>query len=205
MNLQYANEELRDKTPDEIVNWAVSLGEKTIVTTNFGPHEAVILHIIYKIKNDMDVIWIDSGYNTRATYIFAEKIIKLFNLNLHTFNPLISAKRRDTLMNGIPEVDSSLHEEFTYQVKLEPFKRALNYLKPKVWLTAIRKEQTNFRKNLDIVTKNENGLLKVAPLFYIKEKEIKEYLLKNNLPDEQDYYDPTKVTKNRECGLHKLP
>mgnify|MGYP001245007399 FL=1 len=78
MNLQYANEELRDKTPDEIVNWAVSLGEKTIVTTNFGPHEAVILHIIYKIKNDMDVIWIDSGYNTRATYIFAEKNYKTF-------------------------------------------------------------------------------------------------------------------------------
>ena len=75
MNLQHANEKLRDKTPVEIVNWAVSLGEKTIVTTNFGPYEAVILHIIHKIKNDMDVIWIDSGYNTRATYIFADKII----------------------------------------------------------------------------------------------------------------------------------
>jgi phosphoadenosine phosphosulfate reductase len=27
-------------------------------------------------------------------------------------------------------------------------------------------------------------------------------LMQNNLSDEQDYYDPTKVLQHRECGLH---
>ena len=203
LNLQLTNEQLKNKTPFEIVRWAVSLSMRTIVTTNFGPYEAVILHLIHRVKSDMDVVWIDSGYNTRATYVNAEKLIELFNLKIHVFNPLMSAKRRDTLMNGIPNIESELHEKFTYQVKLEPFKRAIDKFKPQIWLTAIRKEQTSFREKLDIVTSNEKGLIKIAPLFYTSEQQMQNYLKENNLPDEQDYYDPTKVVKNRECGLHK--
>ena len=88
-------------------------------------------------------------------------------------------------------------------MKLEPFKRAIDKFKPQIWLTAIRKEQTSFREKLDIVTSNEKGLIKIAPLFYTSEQQMQNYLKENNLPDEQDYYDPTKVVKNRECGLHK--
>lgn len=203
MNLKLTNKKLKNKSPFEIVNWAVSLNARTILTTNFGPYEAVILHLVHRVQNNMDIIWIDTGYNTRATYIFAEKLIKLLDLNIHVFNPLVSAKRRDTLMNGIPDIKSPLHEEFTYQVKLEPFKRAIEKFKPQMWLTAIRKEQTSFRNELNIVTSNEKGLIKIAPLFYTTEQQMQNYLKQNNLPDEQDYYDPTKVVKNRECGLHK--
>ena len=203
MNLKLTNEKLKNKSPFEIFSWAVSQNVRTILTTNFGPYEAVILHLAHRVRNDMDVIWIDSGYNTRATYVYAEKLIKLLDLKIHVFNPLMSAKRRDTLMNGIPDIKSPLHEEFTYQVKLEPFKRAIDKFKPKIWLTAIRKEQTSFRNNLDIVTRNEHGLIKIAPLFYSTEQQMQTYLKQNNLPDEQDYYDPTKVIQSRECGLHK--
>ncbi len=203
MNLKLTNEKLKNKSPFEIVSWAVSLNTRTILTTNFGPYEAVILHLVHRVQNNMDIIWIDTGYNTRATYLYAEKLIKLLNLNIHVFNPLVSAKRRDTLMNGIPDIKSPLHDEFTYQVKLEPFKRAIEKFKPQMWLTAIRKEQTSFRNELNIVTSNEKGLIKIAPLFYTTEQQMQNYLKQNNLPDEQDYYDPTKVVKNRECGLHK--
>ncbi len=204
MDVKLTNQKLKNKEPSEIITWVLSLKKKTIVTTNFGPYEAVILDMVVKEKNNVDVIWIDSGYNTRATYIYAEKLIKLLNLNLHTYIPLVSAKRRDTLMNGIPEINSPLHEEFTNQVKLEPFRRAMKDFMPEIWLTAIRKEQTAFRKNLDIVTMDEKGITKVAPLFYFDEQYLKNYLAENSLPDEQDYYDPTKVLNNRECGLHKL-
>ncbi len=203
MNLKLTNEKLKNKSPFEIVSWAVSLNTRTILTTNFGPYEAVILHLVHRVQNNMDIIWIDTGYNTRATYLYAEKLIKLLDLNIHVFNPLVSAKRRDTLMNGIPDIKSPLHDEFTYQVKLEPFKRAIEKFKPQMWLTAIRKEQTSFRNELNIVTSNEKGLIKIAPLFYTTEQQMQNYLKQNNLPDEQDYYDPTKVVKNRECGLHK--
>ena len=41
------NAELSGKTPQEITNWAVQQGAgKAIVTTNFRPYEAIILHMV---------------------------------------------------------------------------------------------------------------------------------------------------------------
>ena len=202
LDLKGINAQLREQSPLEIVQWAVGLNKKTIVTTNFRPLEAVILHMAKIADPEMDVLWIDSGYNTKATYIFAEKAIKDMALNTHVFNPLMTAARRDSIMNGVPGVDSPLHDEFTRQVKLEPFKRAMQEFSPEVWLTAIRKDQTPFRNNLDIVTQDETGLIKVAPVFYWTDVDMEGYLLENNLPDEEDYFDPTKVLGDRECGLH---
>ena len=50
-----------------LVNWAVGLGLTSIVTTNFRPFEAVILHMCARAQPDMRVIWMDNGYNTDAT------------------------------------------------------------------------------------------------------------------------------------------
>ncbi len=202
LDLDMINASLRNKSPLEIVRWAVGINKKAIVTTNFRPFEAVILHMATVADPTMDVLWIDSGYNTQATYLFAEKVIKDLSLNVHVYNPLVTAARRDAIMGGVPDVDSDLHDEFTRQVKLEPFKRAMQEFAPEVWLTAIRKDQTPFRNNLDIVTQDETGLIKVAPVFYWTDVDLEGYLVENNLPDEEDYFDPTKVLGDRECGLH---
>ena len=202
VDLKKINEELKDKDPVEIIRWSLSLNKKAIVTTNFGPHEAAILHMATQVDPKIPVVWIDSGYNTPATYRFADKVIKDLNLNMNIFVPAFSKGYRDVLMSGIPDIANPLHEEFTRQVKLEPFQRAMQEMKPEVWITAIRKDQTAFRQTLDIVTTDDDGVLKVAPVFYWNEKQLEDYLAQNNLPLEKDYHDPTKVLEHRECGLH---
>ena len=199
-----ANTKLRDATPQAIIEWAIGLGKKTIVTTNFGPYEAAILHMVATLAPDMPVICIDTGYNTDATYRFAEKLIEGLKLNMHYYTPRVTAKRREAVYGGIPSVDDAdAHSAFTREVKLEPFSRAMSDFAPEVWLTAIRKEQTPFRDSLDIVTIDKaDNILKVAPLFYWKELDLEEYLVEHDLPIEEDYFDPTKVLENRECGLH---
>ena len=162
------NQELREKHPVEIIRWALSLEKKTIVTTNFGPHEAAILHMTAEQDGKMPVVCVDHGYNTEATYRFAEDLIQRLSLDMHYFTPKVTAKRRAAVYGGIPSIDDeAAHDEFTREVKLEPFGRAMSEFAPEVWLTAIRKEQTPFRDSLDIVTQDiTTGLIKVAPLFY---------------------------------------
>lgn len=202
IDVDKANADLEGKHPQEITDWAAKLDGKAIVTTNFGPYEAVILHMAVQAKPDMPVVWADSGYGTRKTYLFAEKLIADLNLNVHVYNPRQSAARRDAIM-GIPDVDDPRHEEFTRQVKLEPFGRAMKEMAPDVWLTAIRKDQTEFRKGLQVVTQDHaGGVVKVAPVFHWSEVDLERYLKAHNLPNETSYYDPTKVLGNRECGLH---
>lgn len=204
LDLASINKELADKTPAEIIGWALSLNKKSILTTNFGPHEAAILHATTQLQADIPVICVDHGYNTEATYRFAEGLINQLNLNIHYYTPKVTAKRRETVYGGIPSIDNvEAHDIFTREVKLEPFNRAMEEFSPELWLTAIRKEQTPFRDSLDIVTQDiSTGLIKVAPFFYATELDMEEYLVENDLPIEEDYHDPTKALKDRECGLH---
>jgi len=197
-----ANQQLAANRPEEIIAWALTQASNPVVTTNFGPYEAVILHMAVQARPDIQVIWIDSGYNTSATYRFAEKLIARLELNVRTFIPQQTAARRNVLMQGIPEIDQPLHDEFTRQVKLEPFARALVEIQPDVWFNAIRKDQTDYRQSLDIVSTSKSGIVKVAPLFNLISADLDAYLAAHQLPDENDYFDPTKALETRECGLH---
>ncbi len=196
------NQQLANSRPQSIIAWALTQAHNPVITTNFGPYEAVILHMAVQARPDIQVIWVDSGYNTSATYRFAEKLITQLNLNVRTYIPLQTAARRNVVMQGIPEIDDPLHEEFTRQVKLEPFSRALAEIQPDVWLNGIRKDQTEFRQALDIVSTSKDGIVKVAPLFNLTSADLDAYLAAHNVPDEHDYFDPTKALDNRECGLH---
>lgn len=143
INLNEANQHLREQDPLEIIQWVINMADNPILTTGF-----------------MDVTM------------------------------------------GIPQIDSDEHQIFTEQVKLEPFKRALNEHNPDVWFTNLRRDQTEFRKNLDILHVNAKGILKVSPFFYYSEFEMDLYLQRFDLPNEKKYFDPTKVLATRECGIH---
>lgn len=204
MDLEAINQQLADKSPEEVIDWAMSLGKRTILTTTFGPFSSVILHMATRKYPDIPVVWIDSGFNTRETCLTAEKIMNDLQLNMHIFTPSLTSARRDALENGIPEVNSDQHRLFTWEVKLEPFERVIKNMQPEVWITAIRKEETDFRKSLDIVTQGPTGIYKVAPLFNWTELDMEDYLYGNELPQVEDYYDPTKGEQGRECGLHTM-
>lgn len=211
-NLDEYNASLNGKSPKQIVQWALSIAKNPIITTNFRPYEASILHLVVSICPDIPVLFVDSGYNTVQTYKHAQKLIKQLNLNVMTYIPAQTRAFRDVAfadvaLNGIPDVDSWHHEEFTEQVKLEPFRRALAELNPDVWFNAIRKDQTEFRTALDVLSLSKDGVLKVAPLFYLSADELNQYQADNGLPTideygENDYFDPTKALAHRECGLH---
>lgn len=201
MNLEAVNEALKNKSPKEIIVWALQQANKAVVTTNFRPYEGAILHAVASVKNTIDVIWCDTGYNTPQTYKHAEELIEKLQLNVQLYVPKQTVAHRNITL-GLPTVDDPKHAVFTEQVKLEPFKRAMEEHKPDVWFTNLRKGQTAFRDSIDIVSKSKDGVLKVSPFYHWSDEELDAYLEEHQLPNEFKYFDPTKVESNRECGLH---
>ncbi|HEY6131806.1 MAG TPA: phosphoadenosine phosphosulfate reductase family protein [Halioglobus sp.] len=205
MNLDFdtINATLRDANATDIVRWALGLGRRTIATTSMGRNAAVMLHLVSQVDKSVSTIWVDTGYNLRDTYVVAERLIRDLEVNIHVYSPQMTSERRNAIMGGIPTVDEEeRHLDFTRQVKLEPFDRALAEFKPEVWLTGIRREETELRKSLDIVSTDGRGIIKVAPLFYWSEDEVEDYMAQYELPTCKHYFDPTKVHDGRECGLH---
>src|SRR5688500_4103475 len=200
-----ANAELRDKPPLDIIKWAVAQAEgRAIVSTNFRPYEAVILHVVAQVQPDIPVLWVDHGYNRPATYKHAEELRERLKLNLKSYLPRITAAHRDAIYGPIPTTeDEAGLKKFSALMKLEPFQRGMKEFAPTVWITALRKVQNPNRAGLEIVSRDDNfGALKVSPFFHYTDEQMEAYLAQHQLPNEWDYFDPAKADEKRECGLH---
>jgi phosphoadenosine phosphosulfate reductase len=199
------NAELRSKAPLDIVRWAVAQANgRAIVSTNFRPYEAAILHLAVQVQPDIPVLWVDHGYNRPATYKHAEELRAKLKLNMKAYLPRMTVAHRDAIHGPIPTTeDEAGLKQFSAVMKLEPFQRGMKELAPTVWITALRKVQNPNRAELDIVSHDGNfGTLKVSPLFYFSDADLDAYLAKHQLPNEWDYFDPAKADEKRECGLH---
>ncbi|MEQ5801384.1 phosphoadenosine phosphosulfate reductase family protein [Halomonas sp. H10-9-1] len=188
--------------PEALIRWALDQGTRPICTTNFRPFEAVILHMVSRQRPDIPVVWMDHGYNTEATYRFADALVRRLDLNLISYLPRRTRAHREALEGPFPGIDDPHHGAFTQEVKIEPFERALGEMAPDVWFTALRAEDTPERSRMTPASRNAAGLLKVAPLLNWTAKDLYAYLQRHDLPNEFDYFDPTKVEAKRECGLH---
>ncbi len=201
-DLEQINQLLDSCSATEITSWALLNAKNPVVSTSFGPNSAVLLHMVTQQLPQIPVIWVDSGYNTNPTYKFALQLIERLNLNMKIYAPKSTTAFLNVKNSGIPEIETAAHQEFTETVKLEPFNRALGELKPDIWITGIRAEETAFRQTLNIATKPSSGIIKVAPLLRWAVSDVNAYVKQYDLPIENNYFDPTKSFEGRECGLH---
>ena len=207
LSLSLADENLRLRTlsPQDIIRWALATAPgQAVVSTNFRPYEAAILHLVTREQPDIPVLWVDHGYNRPATYRHAEELRRKLGLNLRPYLPVKTAAHYEALHGDLPSPnDEEGLKRFSAEMKLEPFQRGMRELAPKVWITALRKVQNPNRAELDILSEDVNfGTLKVSPLFYWSDAQVEAYLAAHQLPNEWDYFDPAKADEKRECGLH---
>lgn len=195
------NKKLRDKTPTEIAEWALSLSDNRIVTTSFGIYSSVLLSTMSQLDNNIRVVWCDTLYNQPTTYEHASGLIEKYKLNILKYQSLYTKEEIDSSI-GLPSLEDDNHEVFSEAVKLEPFRRALKEQNPDVWFTNIRVRQTEFRDKKDILSYSKDGILKVSPFYYWTDAELDDYIEENKLAKNSYYFDPIKALLNRECGIH---
>jgi len=200
-DLAALNRQFAERTPREIMEFAIGEASNPVVFTNFRPMAVAFLHLVTRVAPDIPVIWVDHGYNTPATYRFVELLRGRLDLNLKVYTSQVTAARRQAVYGDIPALDTPEHDQFSREVKLEPFERALAEWQPDIWINGIRRHQTEHRKTLDIFTTGALGTIRVAPMFHLRELDVEEYIYEHDLPDNDDYFDPTKGEEHRECGL----
>lgn len=203
--LDAINASLEGASPRTIALWALAQRLPTMVSTSFGRDAAALLHLISELAPEMPAIWVDTGFATAETRDFAHQLTERLDLNLQTYRPAqpaISVLHEFGVSDPLDLADAD-REGFVQQVKLQPFQRAVDEWQPKIWLTGIRAEETEFRRGLAPVTLDERGILKVAPFFAATQSEVEQYLAEHELPRNIGYFDPTKPAQDQECGLHR--
>lgn len=198
------NEAWRALPTPEVVRRALRLVPgHAVVSTNFRPYEAVLLHLAVSVDPQVRILWVDHGLNRPATYRHAEELRRRLGLNLRTFVPQRTAAWREAVRGPLDVRDEAALREFSAEFKLEPFRRGMAELEPRVWLTALRHSQNPGRAQLELVSHDSNfGVLKINPLLAWTDAMLESYLEQFDLPNEWDYFDPAKADEKRECGLH---
>lgn len=182
----------------EIIVNALHEKERPVVSTKFGIDSSVFLHFINQHVPGIPVLWVDTGYNSRATLDFVDNLVDLLALNVCVYKPI------DHTIKIPPTLDDVEHKTFTQEVKLEPFQRALRSQQADVWFSSIRRYQTTHRERSHALQRLSGGLLKVSPILDWTAEIVQQYREAYALPLGPDCYDPTKGVAFRECGIHYL-
>lgn len=225
-SLQQINKELSGRPPEERVRWALAhFGERIVLSTSFGAQAAVMLHLVTSYRPNIPVVFIDTGYLFPETYRFAESLSNRLNLNLHVYQPQMTAARQEALFGKRWEEGKEGLEAYGLINKVEPMNRALNELGAEAWLSGLRRSQAKTRSELEIVSM-QNRTVKVHPILEWTDRDIYQYLQKHDLPYhplwEQgyvsigDWHSTQRLGEGmteeetrfnglkRECGLHEL-
>ena len=203
-DLAAINETLTGATPETMVRWALAQRVATMTTTSFGPHSAATLHLVSQLAPGARTVWLDTGLSKPETRVFAQHLVERLDLNLLTYHPrqkpvcLLS----ELHISDLDTMTEEQREALAQHVKLEPLNRAIQRLKPRIWITGIRGDETAFRADLQIASWDSRGILKLAPFLHHSSGCLDAYLDRFGLPKGPEGYDPTKAAPHLECGLH---
>ncbi|MEM9496073.1 MAG: phosphoadenylyl-sulfate reductase [Pseudomonadota bacterium] len=152
--------------------------DRPAVVSSFGAEAVVLLHLITRIKPDVPVIFIDTGKLFGETLRYRDRLQHVLGLeDVRTVGPrLAEVKEIDPmglLNRQSPDRCCDLR-------KTSVLERALSL--HGAWLNGRKRFQNDLRADIDIVARDEAGRIKLTPLANWSAKDIKEYILGENLP-----------------------
>ena len=175
-------EQIEERSAEERLRWAIeAFPGQVILTTSFGAQSAALLHLATRIQPDFPIVFIDTGYHFPETLDFAATLKKTLNLNLSTYQPLLSPNEIEGTHGRLWEKGHHGLEKFHEIIRVEPLRRALQELNPKVWAAGLRKSSSESRSKLAVLSKNESRL-KLLPILDWTDRDIGNYLKKHSLP-----------------------
>lgn len=186
----WSNSQLESVTPcleklsaTERVQWALDyLPGQAILTSSFGAQSAVMLHMVTRLKQEIPVVMIDTGYLFPETYVFVDALRDRLSLKLKIFRSDLSPAWQEAKFGRLWEQGLEGIERYNQFNKVEPMARALHSLNARSWFSGLRRSQSASRSGIQIVQTHQQDVVKVHPLADWTDRDIHAYLKTHDLP-----------------------
>lgn len=152
-----------------------------VLASSFGAQAAVTLHLVTRIRPDIPVVFIDTGYHFAETYRFVDELSERLRLNLRVYRPRLSSAWQEARYGRRWEQGREGIEAYNHDNKVEPMRRALDELGAGTWLSGIRRQQAASRTGTRPV-ETRNNRYKVHPLYDWTDRDVHRYLERHDLP-----------------------
>jgi phosphoadenosine phosphosulfate reductase len=183
LDLNQVNRTVENREASQVVEWAAAtFGKGLVMSSSFGIQSAVMLHLVTQVVPHIPVIWVDTGYLPRETYQFAAELTQRLQLNLKIYQSNLSPAHMEALHGQLWATDDVQSLNRYDQIrKVEPMQRALRELQATAWLSGLRREQTQYRQDLEPVIYQDQRY-KILPILNWNARDIYQYLVAHDLP-----------------------
>jgi len=178
------NKELEGKSPMGVIGFFLQyFGEHIVLSTSLGLEDQVITEMVLRQKRDTEVFTLDTGRLFPETYDLIARTNKFFGIRMKTYFPEPAKVEELVAAKGINLFyDSVENRKLCCSIrKVAQLPRA--FKDKQAWICGLRKDQSVSRFfNKLIEWDANNGLVKINPLINWTEKEVWDYIKKNNIP-----------------------
>lgn len=152
--------------------------DKLAVTSSFQSQSVPLLHLISKYIPSVPILFLDTGFHFPETIAFKEKLTQRFNLNVID---ITNKMGHGAFRQNYGKLYKTDPDQCCYINKVEPLDRALKDYK--AWITGIRGDQTEERKNSSYIQKLNNGIVKICPILDWSNNDVWTYVQIHELPE----------------------
>lgn len=173
------NDTFRHHSATDVMKYALTqLGDATLVSS-FGAESVVLLHMLAVIRPDAPVLFIDTEM------LFAETLVYQLELSERLGLQSVRTIRAQAQVLAAKDPDGTLHQRDTNACcalrKVEPLQSALAGFDG--WITGRKRFQGGTRQALQFFEQEaETGRIKVNPLAYWDQDDVRTYMIENRLP-----------------------
>ncbi|MFD1676585.1 phosphoadenylyl-sulfate reductase [Alicyclobacillus fodiniaquatilis] len=167
-------------SPEKILAKAVDLIPNLTFACSFGAEDMVILDMLMKVKEDVNVFYLDTDVLFPETYALIDQVMNRYEIpNLTRVRPKLTLaaqakKHGAALWAKDPTACCNIR-------KVEPLIRHLKQYDG--WITGIRRDQAATRAHAQAFELDKKfNLVKVNPLILWTEKDVWNYIRDHNVP-----------------------
>ena len=184
LDIEGLNKDFKDKSPQQILEWALEkFNPKIALASSFGAEDLVLIDMIKKINPDARIFTLETGRLHKETYDLMDKVKVRFG-DLEVYYPDTAEVENMVRTHGVNLFSNSVElRKLCCRVrKVGPLNRALCGLD--AWITGLRQDQAASRSDTSKieVDSSHRGIIKINPIIDYTSEEVWNYIRENNLP-----------------------
>ena len=183
-NISDLNNRFKNLLPEEILRQlAIDFSGRIVFTTSFGYEDQVITDMICTHQLNIRLVTLDTGRLFEETYKTWRSTLEKYGCEIKAFFPPEDKVSELTTLKGPYSFYESVEnrKECCHIRKVIPLARALEGAD--LWITGLRAQQSAGRSGLEMFEWDEgHRLVKYNPLLNWSLEEVRNYIIKNNVP-----------------------
>ena len=179
-------EQVEQKSPQEIMNWALERHGRDCAISFSGAEDVVLIELAARSGKPFSVFSLDTGRLHPETYEFLDRVRDHYGIKISIYWPDLVSVQDLVREKGFFSFYRDGHTECCSIRKVEPLRRALsNY---RMWVTGQRRDQSPTRSNVEIIQQDpvfsvgDGPLLKLNPLAKLSLTEVWTFIREAGIP-----------------------